>query len=155
MHLRNTATPMGVAEFRYIETLPEGFKGNLPTVEDLEAELGPSKKAVRNKGDPTWSASRAVAVADRCPRAINGIQSGFVHQTEIADGGSPKWSKSKRPILSGYWREIQTSIKPARITPSAMTIQTSRFTWWDLSQLEVELCFCLSIIVPIAQMGAY
>ena len=42
--LRNTATPMGVAEFRYIETLPEGFKGNLPTVEDLEAELGPSRR---------------------------------------------------------------------------------------------------------------
>jgi predicted nuclease of restriction endonuclease-like (RecB) superfamily len=42
--LRNTATPMGVADFRYLEALPEGFKGNLPTVEDLEAELGsPSK----------------------------------------------------------------------------------------------------------------
>lgn len=42
--LRNTATPMGVAEFRYLETLPEAFKGNLPTVEDLEAELGPSEE---------------------------------------------------------------------------------------------------------------
>lgn len=37
--LRNTATPMGVAEFRYLEALPDAFKGNLPTVEDLEAEL--------------------------------------------------------------------------------------------------------------------
>jgi predicted nuclease of restriction endonuclease-like (RecB) superfamily len=42
--LRNTTTPMGIAEFRYLETLPEGFKGNLPTVEDLEAELGPSQE---------------------------------------------------------------------------------------------------------------
>jgi hypothetical protein len=38
--LRNTTAPMGVAEFRYLEVLPEGFKGKLPTVEDLEAELG-------------------------------------------------------------------------------------------------------------------
>jgi hypothetical protein len=44
--LRNTATPMGVAEFRYLEALPDGFKGTLPTVEDLEAELAsPSESA--------------------------------------------------------------------------------------------------------------
>ena len=37
--LRNTTTPMGIAEFRYLETLPEGLKGSLPTVEEIEAEL--------------------------------------------------------------------------------------------------------------------
>jgi hypothetical protein len=30
---------MGVAEFRHVEALPEGLKGSLPTVEELEAEL--------------------------------------------------------------------------------------------------------------------
>jgi predicted nuclease of restriction endonuclease-like (RecB) superfamily len=39
--LRNTVTPMGVAEFRHLEVLPEQLRGNLPTVEDFEAELGP------------------------------------------------------------------------------------------------------------------
>jgi hypothetical protein len=37
--LRNTATPMGIAEFRYIEKLPEELKGSLPTIEEIEAEL--------------------------------------------------------------------------------------------------------------------
>jgi YhcG PDDEXK nuclease domain len=39
--LRNTATPMGISEFTYIEQLPEQLKGTLPTVEELEAELTP------------------------------------------------------------------------------------------------------------------
>jgi predicted nuclease of restriction endonuclease-like (RecB) superfamily len=38
--LRNTATPMGIAEFRHLETLPEELKGSLPTIEEIEAELG-------------------------------------------------------------------------------------------------------------------
>ena len=38
--LRNTTTPMGIAEFRYLEKLPEQLRGSLPTIEEIEAELG-------------------------------------------------------------------------------------------------------------------
>jgi predicted nuclease of restriction endonuclease-like (RecB) superfamily len=38
--LRDSAKPMGIAEFRHLEALPEGLKGNLPTIEEIEAELG-------------------------------------------------------------------------------------------------------------------
>jgi predicted nuclease of restriction endonuclease-like (RecB) superfamily len=38
--LRNTATPMGISEFRHLEKLPEQLKGTLPTIEEIEAELG-------------------------------------------------------------------------------------------------------------------
>ena len=38
--LRNTATPMGIAEFRHLEKLPAELKGSLPTLEEFEAELG-------------------------------------------------------------------------------------------------------------------
>jgi predicted nuclease of restriction endonuclease-like (RecB) superfamily len=37
--LRNTATPIGVSEFRHIEKLPEQLRGTLPTIEEIEAEL--------------------------------------------------------------------------------------------------------------------
>ena len=37
--LRDTAKPMGIAEFRHLEALPESFRGSLPTIEELEAEL--------------------------------------------------------------------------------------------------------------------
>lgn len=37
--LRDTAKPMGIAEFRLLEELPERLKGSLPTIEELEAEL--------------------------------------------------------------------------------------------------------------------
>ena len=40
--LRDLAKPLGVAEFRYLERLPDEFKGSLPTIEELEAELGKS-----------------------------------------------------------------------------------------------------------------
>jgi predicted nuclease of restriction endonuclease-like (RecB) superfamily len=38
--LRNTATPMGIAEFRHLEKLPAELKGSLPSIEEIEAELG-------------------------------------------------------------------------------------------------------------------
>jgi hypothetical protein len=40
--LRNIRTPMGVAEFRHLEELPGEFEGSLPSVEQIEAELGGS-----------------------------------------------------------------------------------------------------------------
>lgn len=38
--LRDVTKPLSVSEFRYLETLPEQLKGTLPTIEELEAELG-------------------------------------------------------------------------------------------------------------------
>ncbi len=38
--LRNSAAPMGISEFRHLEKLPEQLKGTLPTIEEIEAELG-------------------------------------------------------------------------------------------------------------------
>ncbi len=38
--VRDIAKPLGVAEFRYLEQLPEQLKGTLPTIEEIEAELG-------------------------------------------------------------------------------------------------------------------
>jgi predicted nuclease of restriction endonuclease-like (RecB) superfamily len=37
--LRNISSPLGVAEYRLTESIPEDLKGKLPTVEDLENEL--------------------------------------------------------------------------------------------------------------------
>ena len=37
--LRGTATPMGVAEFKLLEKLPDQLKGSLPTIDEIEAEL--------------------------------------------------------------------------------------------------------------------
>ena len=38
--LRDMCKPIGVTEHRLIQALPEKLKGRLPTVEELEAELG-------------------------------------------------------------------------------------------------------------------
>ncbi len=42
--LRNTTTPMGISEFRHLEKLPEQLKGTLPTIEEIEAELGKTEE---------------------------------------------------------------------------------------------------------------
>jgi hypothetical protein len=31
---------MGISEFRHLERLPDQLKGTLPTIEEIEAELG-------------------------------------------------------------------------------------------------------------------
>lgn len=41
--LRNTATPMGIAEFKHLERLPDEWKGSLPSIEEIEAEFGPDE----------------------------------------------------------------------------------------------------------------
>lgn len=37
--LRDINKPLGVAEYKIIESLPDDFKGSLPTIEEIEAEL--------------------------------------------------------------------------------------------------------------------
>jgi predicted nuclease of restriction endonuclease-like (RecB) superfamily len=38
--LRGMGSPVGIAEFRHLEKLPDEFKGALPTIEEIEAEFG-------------------------------------------------------------------------------------------------------------------
>lgn len=45
--LRNTATPMGIAEFNHLEKLPAELKGSLPTIEEIEAELAASESETK------------------------------------------------------------------------------------------------------------
>jgi hypothetical protein len=42
--LRGMTTPMGIAGFTHLLKLPEEFKSSLPTIEELEAELGAKQK---------------------------------------------------------------------------------------------------------------
>jgi hypothetical protein len=41
--LRDTKKPIGVSAYRLLEKLPARLKGSIPTVEELEAELGGKK----------------------------------------------------------------------------------------------------------------
>jgi predicted nuclease of restriction endonuclease-like (RecB) superfamily len=45
--LRDTTKPIGISGYRATESLPANLKSNLPTIEDLEAELKTDRKAVR------------------------------------------------------------------------------------------------------------
>ncbi|MFL6450467.1 MAG: YhcG family protein [Bryobacteraceae bacterium] len=38
--LRNTTTPIGISEYKLAESLPVDLKGSLPSIEELESELG-------------------------------------------------------------------------------------------------------------------
>jgi predicted nuclease of restriction endonuclease-like (RecB) superfamily len=43
--VRDIAKPLGIAEFRHLEQLPEQLKGTLPTIEEIEAELANTEGA--------------------------------------------------------------------------------------------------------------
>ena len=38
--LEDYSKPIGISEYRLAETLPEKLQGSLPTIEELESELG-------------------------------------------------------------------------------------------------------------------
>jgi predicted nuclease of restriction endonuclease-like (RecB) superfamily len=42
--LRNTTTPIGISEYKLSESLPADLKGSLPTIEEIESELGKGAK---------------------------------------------------------------------------------------------------------------
>jgi len=43
--LRGNARPLGVADHELLQDLPEPLQTNLPTIEQLERELGPGEPA--------------------------------------------------------------------------------------------------------------
>ena len=43
--LRDINKPIGISEYRLAESLPEKLKGSLPTIEELESELGAATEA--------------------------------------------------------------------------------------------------------------
>lgn len=47
--LRDIGKPLGVSEFRHLENLPKQLRGTLPTIEEIEAELGSAGKAPRKR----------------------------------------------------------------------------------------------------------
>jgi len=42
---RDSTTPIGISEYRLAESLPADLKGSLPTIEELENELGRANDA--------------------------------------------------------------------------------------------------------------
>jgi hypothetical protein len=40
--LENLASPLGVAEYQIMSAIPDNLKGDLPSIEELEQELGES-----------------------------------------------------------------------------------------------------------------
>lgn len=64
--LRDMAKPIGIAGFQHLESVPERWKGSLPSVEELEAELGHWRvESIPSAGPPAaadawlqWGASR-------------------------------------------------------------------------------------------------
>jgi len=57
--LRDIGKPLGISEFKHLETLPEQLKGTLPTIEEIEAELGQSESPVSE--DERWYKNERVA----------------------------------------------------------------------------------------------
>jgi len=45
--LRDIAKRLGISEFKHLETLPDQLKGTLPTIEEIEAELGAPEERSR------------------------------------------------------------------------------------------------------------
>lgn len=48
--LRNTTTPMGIAEYELVHALPEGLEASLPSIERIEAELAESPETPATEG---------------------------------------------------------------------------------------------------------
>jgi len=51
--LRDIGKPLGISEFQHLEKLPEQLKGTLPTIEEIEAELGKPEEQNSQDGEQT------------------------------------------------------------------------------------------------------
>ena len=56
--LRDIRKPMGIAEYQHSKVLPEGLKGRLPTIEELEAELEGAEEIKNERGSQAGRESR-------------------------------------------------------------------------------------------------
>ena len=48
-HLRDIHKPLGIAEYKLTQSLPDDLKGGLPTIEELEKELGELEEMSRDE----------------------------------------------------------------------------------------------------------
>jgi predicted nuclease of restriction endonuclease-like (RecB) superfamily len=72
--LRDLAKPLGVSEFRHLEKLPEQLKSNLPTIEELEAEL---KKGIESERTPKGTRDKDLADwSEPAPKITKAISEG-------------------------------------------------------------------------------
>jgi YhcG PDDEXK nuclease domain len=51
--LRNVNRPIGVSQYKLVESLPSNLKGSLPTIEELEAELSIKTSKLKTKNIAT------------------------------------------------------------------------------------------------------
>jgi predicted nuclease of restriction endonuclease-like (RecB) superfamily len=59
--LRDINQPIGISEYRPAESLPEKLQGSLPSIEELETELGGEiENAEERKSPQNWAAQRAL-----------------------------------------------------------------------------------------------
>lgn len=87
--LRNTTTPMGIAEFRHLERLPDELKGSLPTIEEIEAELAAPQ-------EPTSVESGALPLRP-CPNQIPNSNEEKMHwKRHVAFSPIPLWGAHPR-----------------------------------------------------------
>ena len=57
--LRDVNKPIGISEYRLAESLPEKLKSSLPTIEELEKELGAASQEDLNQNPPRSSTGRS------------------------------------------------------------------------------------------------
>jgi predicted nuclease of restriction endonuclease-like (RecB) superfamily len=65
--VRDIGKPLGVSVFKLFEKLPEQLKGTLPTIEEIEAELG--KSGERNPREDKTPCEGAIKIAHESPAA--------------------------------------------------------------------------------------
>lgn len=42
--IESSSQPLGISEYEFLNLIPEDFKGTLPTIEEIEAELNDRKR---------------------------------------------------------------------------------------------------------------
>ena len=75
--LRGTAAPMGVAEFRITEALPESLQDALPSVEQIQKELTTELEMIGAARSRGWSTSWA-------SRKCSDVRTSFLKAGELS-----------------------------------------------------------------------
>lgn len=112
--LRDSSKPIGIAEYTISEKLPANIRGELPTVEELEAEIEKEMEELKKPVDKKY---------DRLKEMISGLK-----QPKVKEKRSPKTSEQ---IFSKVVLPLRDGIQKAIAKISKEFSETEIMIWTD------------------------
>ena len=95
--LESSAEPFAVSEYELAKLYPVDFKSSLPTIEEIESELGEIKQVIQNKLIPLATCR---AAAGRCMSNLLRCTEGYRARNTATPSGVDTWGNGQEFFIN-------------------------------------------------------